>query len=298
MDAPEALVRCGGTADHATLVRLSSRRRLRRAVAAGAVVRVARGRFALPTADEGLVAARRVNGVMSHRTAAAWWGWGLKLPPDEPEVTVPKHRRCDPHGLAVHWVDLHPDDVRDGVVTSRERTLSDCLRTLPFDEALAVADSALRSEDVLASQLVSWAAHARGPGSARFRRVAAYADGRAANPFESVLRALAIEEGLQVTPQLTLGLVDGPARPDLVDEARRLILEADSFEWHGGRAALRRDCRRYNAMVLAGWTVLRFAWEDVIHAQEHVRAVLRAAAALPGRTPRRTEQPRKRRRAA
>ena len=38
---------------------------------------------------------------------------------------------------------------------------------------------------------------------------------------------------------------------------RRLILEADSFEWHGSRRALVRDARRYNNFVIAGWLVLR-----------------------------------------
>jgi very-short-patch-repair endonuclease len=292
MDAVEAMHRCGGVADHATVVRLSTRRRLRRALAKGAVVRTARGRYALPTADVAAVAAQRVRGVVSHRSAAAWWGWALKQQPSLPEVTVPKDRRCARDGVALHWADLQGDEIREGMVTSRERTLVDCLRSLPFDEALAIADSALRAGDLTPHQLRALAAGVKGPGAPRVRRVARHADGRADNPFESVLRALAIEEGLDVIPQLTLrerGLV---ARPDLVDEKRGLILEADSFEWHGGRAALRRDCRRYNAMVLAGWLVLRFAWEDVVHDQDYVRSVLRALTRPPARTEvgRRTRQ--------
>ena len=58
-----------------------------------------------------------------------------------------------------------------------------------------------------------------------------------------------------------------------------MVLEADSFEWHGDRAALRRDARRYDLLVANGWTVLRFAWEDVMHDQEFVRAVLEAVVA-------------------
>ena len=284
MDAVTALHRCGGLADHATAVRLSSRRKVRRAVAAGDLIRVAHGRYALPTADVALTAAARVGGVVSHRSAAAWWGWAMKEQPPRPEVTVPKHRRCTREGVQLRWADLHEDDVREGAVTSRERTLVDCLRTLPFDEALAIADSALRNEDLTKDQLLALAATVRGPGAPRVRRVAAHADGRAANPFESVLRALAIEAGLDVVPQVSLWDRGVRARPDLVDELRGLILEADSFEWHGSRAALRRDCRRYTAMVVAGWRVLRFAWEDVMHDQEYVRAVLAAVARPPGRT--------------
>jgi very-short-patch-repair endonuclease len=114
--------------------------------------------------------------------------------------------------------------------------------------------------------------------------VARHADGRAANAFESVLRALAIDEGLDVVPQKPLREPGFVARPDLTDEKRGVIIEADSFEWHGSRSALRRDCRRYNAMVLAGWRVLRFAWEDVMHDQAYVRSVLRGLTGPPGRT--------------
>jgi very-short-patch-repair endonuclease len=284
MDAVTALHRCGGLADHATAVRLSSRRQVRRALGAGDIVRVARGRYALPTADVALTAAARVGGVVSHRSAAARWGWALKEQPALPEVTVPKHRRCRREGVRLHWADLHEDDVREGTVTSRERTLVDCLRKLPFDEALAIADSALRNEDLTKGQLLALAATVRGPGAPRVRRVAAHADGRAANPFESVLRALAIEAGLDVVAQLPMWDRGVRARPDLVDEVRGLILEADSFEWHGKRAALRRDCRRYTAMVVAGWRVLRFAWEDVMHDQEYVRSVLAAVSRPPERT--------------
>jgi len=294
MDPVAALNRCGGVGDYSTLVRLCSRRKLRGAVRAGTVVKVAHGRYALPTANVALVAAQRVGGVVAHRSAAAWWGSELKEQPPVPEVTVPKHRRCDKAGVRLFWVDLHDDDIREGTVTSRERTLVDCLRSLPFDEALAIADSALRHGDLTFDQLQALASSVRGPGAPRVRRVAAHADWRAANPFESVLRALAIEAGLQVEPQVPLsgrGLI---ARPDMIDEKRGLILEADSFEWHGSRAALKRDCRRYTAMVVAGWRVLRFAWEDVMHDQDYVRSVLRAV----GRPPERTEVARRTRPAA
>ena len=65
-------------------------------------------------------------------------------------------------------------------------------------------------------------------------------------------------------------------RADLVDRRLRIVIEADSFEWHGDRTALRRDARRYDLLVANGWTVLRFSWEDVMHDPDFVRAVLQA----------------------
>ncbi|HKG50256.1 MAG TPA: type IV toxin-antitoxin system AbiEi family antitoxin domain-containing protein [Actinomycetales bacterium] len=55
----DVLLRVGGTAGAADLVALCGRPELRRALRNGAVVRIARGRYALPgTADPWLAAAR------------------------------------------------------------------------------------------------------------------------------------------------------------------------------------------------------------------------------------------------
>ena len=217
-----------------------------------------------PTADEGLRAAHALTGVLSHTSAALHWGWAVKTIPALPHVTVPEKRRVSRErrrNVVLHRADLHPDDIR-GNVTSPEHTLVQCLRLLPFDEALAVADSALRS-GLPPSALRRISVSARGPGAPRIRRVCAEATEKADNPFESVLRAIALDvPGLNVRPQR---YVSPRVRPDLVDEDLRIILEADSFAWHGDRAALRRDARRYNHMVIDGWIVLRFAWEDVMH---------------------------------
>jgi very-short-patch-repair endonuclease len=121
----------------------------------------------------------------------------------------------------------------------------------------------------------------RGPGSPQVRRVCRNADERAANPFESTLRAIAHDvPGLDVVPQVVIADGDFTARPDLVDERLWLVLEADSFEWHGKRSALASDARRYNLLVVRGWIVLRFTYEDVMFRADEVRQTLSAAVAL------------------
>ena len=40
------------------------------------------------------------------------------------------------------------------------------------------------------------------------------------------------------------------------------------------RAALRRDCLRYNRLTCAGWRVLRFSFEAVFRDPDHVRQSL------------------------
>jgi very-short-patch-repair endonuclease len=67
-----------------------------------------------------------------------------------------------------------------------------------------------------------------------------------------------------VVPQLRIELPRRVIVVDLADRARRLIIEGDSYTHHGTRAAFRADCDRYNELVAAGWTVLRFTWEHVM----------------------------------
>lgn len=155
------MVELGGVATRATLLRLTSRAELDRAVLGGDVVRVARGKLALPQADEALRAAHALAGVLSHTSAAMQWGWELKTVPKRPHVTVPEKRKVSVHrrnGVHLHRCDL---------------------------QRIAVS--------------------ACGPGAPRIRRICAEASGDAANPFESVLRAIALDvRGLRVRPQVTI----------------------------------------------------------------------------------------------
>lgn len=285
MDAVQALVRLGGVADTATLVRASSRRKVRTAVAAREIVRVGRGHYALPTAQEAHRAAARLAGVASHASAAAHWGWKMKQPPAVPSVTVPRNRNVAPErreGVDLHWAPLSEAERREGV-TGRARTVIDCAKVLPFDEALAIADSALRYDDVSAGELRRLARRVRTTGRLECLRVAEEADGRAHNPFESVLRAISLDvTGLRLEPQQVLVFGRRHLQPDLLDRELRIVVEAESFAFHSDRQALRRDCERYNLLGRHGWTVYRFTWEHVMSRPEYVADVLRGAARRPG----------------
>lgn len=220
---------------------------------------------------------------MGLRSAAAHHGWELAVQPDVPELMVRRGRKLaapERAGVSVHWTNLADDQVHDGVTTP-VRTVLDCARVLPFAEALVIADSALRHGHVTRDELA--AIDVRGAGAAAVRRVLRHADGRAANPFESVLRALCIEAGIEVEPQVSLDLGTGAVRPDLVCRLLGLVLEADSWTFHATRRAHRRDCARYNLLTIRGWRVLRFTWEQVMHEQVYVRWVLAELTRCVGR---------------
>jgi len=283
VDPVVALNRLGGVARWGQLRRACSRRQLRRALQDGSIVRTARGRYAVPAADRARVAGSRLTGHVSHTSAAMHWGWPVKTTPVSPHVTVPQHRtvsaarRVD---VIVHYRDLAADEIRDGWVTSPVRTVIDCCLDLPFDEALAVFDSSWRAG--LKPREVQLAA-LRLPRRSRDRvlAVARAADKRAANPFESVLRAIVTSvPGLTVEPQVPI--VDGAfyARVDLADEQLKIVIEADSLEFHGSPKAFDRDCRRYNGLVARGWLVVRFTWIQVMFEPGLVAETVRAVVEL------------------
>jgi len=282
MTVVERLVEAGGLSTRAALLAHCDRIDIDKALAAGEIVAVGRGRYALPIVDEGSRKAHALSGLLSLTSAALHHGWEVKTAPDLPHVVVPRKRRVSSvrrTGVHLHRFDTHEDDIAD-IATGIDLTLAQCLTQLPFDEALAVADSALR-HDVLPARLHRVVKSLRGPGSVQARRVAQLATPDSANPFESVLKAIAADvEGLNAKPQVRIRTAKSTARPDLVDADLKVVLEADSFEWHGDRAALRRDAQRYNLLVVEGWLVLRFAWEDVMFDPGYVSQVLVAVVAL------------------
>lgn len=263
------------------LVARHPRRQVEAALRAGELERVARGRYALPTAPGPLRSALVHGGAVSHETAARLWFLDTLHEVSTTHVTVGQRACGRPaRGVRLHWSDLDPAEVR-GRVTSPLRTVLDCARTLPFADGLAIADSALRRAVVEPDQLLVAAARLAGPGSARAQRVAVHADGRAANPFESGLRAIVLDLGVvDLVPQLRVRVTGLSGYVDLGDPALRLVVEAEGFEHHGTRAALHRDCRRYTALARAGWAVLRFSWEDVMFHQDWVGDSVREAVAL------------------
>ena len=162
--------------------------------------------------------------------------------------------------------------MKPGPITSPLRTVIDCARRLEFGAALAVADAALRHGDVTNADLVEARRNRTRQGCRQRQAGGRQASALAANLFESMLHAIAIEAGLSVQPQVAIWLgPDGEVHPDVVDRGRRLALEAYSWEFHAGKEAHARDCRRYTLLVVHGWTLLRFTWRQVMYDADFLR---------------------------
>lgn len=269
----------GGVISRANLSRHLSRRQIALALSTGALIRVGRGTYALPGLDDARIAAIRLSGVVSHRSAALAHGWPVRSQPARPELIVPSKRKVVParrRGVDLRWRDLDPTDLVDGWVTGALRTVVDCARDLSLPEALSVADSALRSGAVTVAELHAAGCELPRAGRKQARLVLEAASALPANPFESSLRALVLDAvGPLFEPQPTITLRGGvEVHPDLGCRSLRIALEADSHEFHTSRSQIRRDCWRYDEFTLAGWLPLRFAWDHVMHQEEWVRDVV------------------------
>lgn len=270
MEIDEYVRRLGGVATWGQLVDEYSAHVVRKALESERLARVSHGLYALPNVKSAELAARRLSGVLSFTSAALHHGWPVKLPPERPHVTVPRHRKVSSARRA--GVDVHYGDVAtDGVATTPEQTVIDCARFLPYPDALAVADSALRAGVGRHTLLI---AAGKAPRTHRGKALAVVeaADSRAANPFESTVRGISHEFPLRLVPQVT---IPGYGRPDLYDERRNLIVECDSFTFHSERSAVVKDVERYNAAALASLGLLRFAWEHAVLRPDYVRNTLR-----------------------
>ncbi|WP_069385744.1 hypothetical protein [Cellulosimicrobium cellulans] len=227
----------------------------------------------------------------SHSTAAVLhglWTWRLA---DEVHVTQlgnpSVRRRADP-GVRRHWTALADED-RDKVgglpVTSLERTIVDCARSLPPVGGIVVADSGLRAgADVERLGIVLEAA-AGGRGVRRARQVLAEADGRSESPGESVVRWIAVEAGLpRPEPNVTVPTWRGAFRLDLAWTAHRVAAEFDgAVKYSGGeygdpQRRLLAEKARHDALVEAGWLVLRVTWDDLADPDVVVRRIRSALA--------------------
>lgn len=255
---------------------------LSKALKRGLLVRPSRGNYCDAATDPALLAAAKVNGVVTLRSAALLHGWKVLDRPKRPEIAVPRHRKISPadhRGIQLRFRD-HAADQLIGLVTTPVVTVLDCAVNLPFEESLAIADSALRVGHVTKDELLEAITGLPKRHQAKARRVVTLADPKAANPFESAIRAMALECDPTFEAQLEIELPTKTVHPDVGHRPLRLAFEAESFEFHGHRGALHNDCTRYNQLVLGAWLVLRFTWESVMFARELVREDIRAAIRL------------------
>jgi hypothetical protein len=207
-------------------------------------------------------------------------------------VVVPRSRRTRPDPrIATHYTTLNRDDVtmlERIPLTSPERTTFDLGRSGSRVTALIAVDAMLGRQIVKVEAIEALAQErCRWPGVPLLNEVLLLAEPLAESPMESRLRLLLLDAGLPpATAQHEVRDSRGHfiGRVDLAWPDLRLAVEYQG-DHHRERGQFRRDVARLNALRDAGWTVLRFAADDLLRDPGRtVRSVAAAMRALTARS--------------
>jgi very-short-patch-repair endonuclease len=236
------------------------------------LVRVQRGVYrtagAPVTWQQRLLAACLAAGpsaVASHRAAAVLWG--LADPPAPVELTVPYGRGPRPRATVVHRsTDLRAVDTvrRSGVpATNPIRTVGDLGAVAPDLVGQAV-ERGLYARLFTTAALWGLVADLARPGRRGLRVLRdvlvarSLGDARCESLIEPIFADIARAAGVDVAYQHPIVVAGRRYVVDFAIPPVRVFVEVDGLEAHAGREALDHDLARQNALVLAGWHVLRY----------------------------------------
>lgn len=196
---------------------------------------------------------------LSDRPAAALYG----LLPTQVDPTIHvalKEKRASPNGLKLHTRDLDPEEVRtihgDIRITTPERTILDITPTLDDEQLENLVAQAIRNKLATERRLRRQLELRKGArGARRLRAVLDVGPEWSASHAERVLLKM-IRDAELPRPELNKRM--GRRMPDFVWRQQRVIVEVDSWRWHGDRLSFESDTDRHARWVAQGWTVLRF----------------------------------------
>jgi len=226
--------------------------------------------------------------VLSHRSAA--WLWELAEAPDRHEVSVPRDRRLRRSDVIVHEstdLEFAAVGLVEGIpVTGVGRTILDCAAHPSVDLELLV-DAARRTHRISRTLLPHVVvAHARsGRRGIERMRAMLEVDELAHSDFERLVWRWLAAQGVSgwVRHHRLLVPGHGPVELDVAWPDRRIALELEGGD-HVDRAAVHdRDTGRQNALVLAGWLVLRTTYRRWLRHSDAVRGEI--VDAIESRTP-------------
>jgi hypothetical protein len=221
-----------------------------------------------------LLALGRPEAIVSHSSAARLWQVPSPADADGLVRVTDPHRWRRGEGYLMSRAPLWPADRwRTGPIrlTSAARTLVDCAREWPLDDAVVAMDAALLAGRLTPADLARAVEAARSwPGASRAVRAASLADGRAESPLETRGRLRIVGAGLP-TPQLQAEI---HARGRLVavvdawfDEAA-VAVEFDgrvkyTDPWRDPGKVLWEEKRREDELRALDIRVMRVADDDV-----------------------------------
>lgn len=223
--------------------------------------------------------------LLSHRTAAVFWG--IQRPRMGPiHVTSSGGRQGVERrkGVWVHRCKIAPEDLtrREGLpVTTVARTLFDFAEVAPFDQLKSAGEEADRLNLLQMRGLEQVCERGRGRRALRpVRRLNEELrppeEGR--SPLEIRFAAFVREHRLP-PPVQNIHVLDHEV--DALWPAAKLIVELDSWEYHGHRSAFERDRARDLKLMIVGYRTIRVTHRRLDREAAQLAAEIRQLLALP-----------------
>ncbi len=164
-------------------------------------------------------------------------------------------------------------------VTDYATTLIDCCQSLPFSEAVIIADfivhNNLLPHDDLQAQMLSYS----GLHKAKVHRVAQAMSGLAESPGETLVRLQLDQMGIAYTEQAPVLVRGRYYRADFLLDDYGVYLEFDGIikytNFDSTDRALIRERQREKELLNAGARVIRVGWKDVFPTAQPLASLLR-----------------------
>ena len=226
---------------------------------------------------------------------AAWLTWpdgvlclatagrlhGLPVPADDVvHVNLPRHLHSRGR-LVSHEMRMPRHDVvlmGQARVTSRARTLFDCIGRLPDAASERLVVWAVTRDLMRPSELEKAVAERpRWWGNARRRQAVEDTARGALSAAERRLHAILDDAeivGWAADQRIETDRGDLLARADVLFRRERVVIEVDGLRFHGPEQ-FQDDRTRQNRLVAAGYTVLRFTWADLTDRPQLVASMVR-----------------------
>lgn len=222
-------------------------------------------------------------GVAGSITAA--WVHGLtQTVGDLVYVVLPtgQHRRAR-LGIVARESGLVRSDVqriRSIPVTATNRSLVDLARDVPQRSLEAALDAAVLGGRTSITALQTYVQRRRFQHNAGVGVLAQLLRDRLDGVPESELERVFLRklQAARVPPPVRQFRI-GRRRIDFAYPDRRVAVELDGVRYHTG-AAFRLDRQRQNELIVLGWTILRFTWDDVTGDWLDVERILRKTLGL------------------
>ncbi|MFP5068391.1 type IV toxin-antitoxin system AbiEi family antitoxin domain-containing protein [Pseudonocardia nantongensis] len=199
--------------------------------------------------------------LLSGPAAAFWHGFTPRLA-GLPEITVPSG--CSPRrqpGLRIRRRALEDADRcrhRGLAAVGRARTALDVAAAR--DDGSVFLDRVLQRHVRFPEVHRAYCRMLGHAGAAAAGRLLVAAADRADSAAERLLLRLLRSAGVD---GWVLGHPFGPWTIDLAFPAEQVAVEVDGWAWHVDVGRFRADRRKGNALVAAGWNLLRFTWHDL-----------------------------------